>query len=224
MVAERLEKSFGVDIEKARIAGDTKVKDGKTYVWTEYAPGKFDWQISNKKTPVNSRVVNGNKKQQPTAVKVPKGIKLVDEDSWVEIYDKNGKKVKEEFFADLGFDPDEKWNEKDGNYDIKGGGKMVVTKEHNNREEVKKENKKKFLDYFKDYRYSATVPKTSDDWKKVVGSEVKLRNNKDDKDIKDIMVNGKNIGIVVGNDIFFNDIREKDKRQESEWDLFVKRK
>lgn len=129
MVQGRIEKSFGIDIEKARMAGDTKVKDGKTYVWTEYTPNKFDWRVVEKK----------NKKEQSTAaVKVPKGIKLVDEDSWVEIYDKNGKKIKEEYFVDLGFDPDEKWNEKDGNYDIKGGGKMVVPKESNSRKEVKK--------------------------------------------------------------------------------------
>lgn len=134
MVQERIEKSFGVDIEKARMTGDTKVKDGKTYVWTEYAPGKFDWQISKKKTTTNPASRKGEK-EQPTAaaVKVPRGIMMPDEDAWVEIYDKNGKKIKEEFFADLGFDPDEEWNEKDGNYDIKGGGKMVVPKEHNTR-------------------------------------------------------------------------------------------
>lgn len=134
MVQERIEKSFGVDIEKARMAGDTKVKDGKTYVWTEYAPGKFDWQIAKKKT--------SEKETTTAAVKVPRGIRMPDEDAYVVIYDKNGKKVKEEFFENLGFDPEEEWNEKDGNYDIKGGGKMVVPKEHNSREEVKKESKK----------------------------------------------------------------------------------
>lgn len=127
MVQERIEKSFGVDIEKARAAGDIS-SDGKK-VWTEYALGKFDWRVIKKKE---------GGKEKTTSVKVPKGIKLVDEDSWVEIYDKNGKKIKEEYFADLGFDPNEKWNEKDGNYDIKGGGKMVVPKEGNSREEAKK--------------------------------------------------------------------------------------
>lgn len=121
MVAERLEKSFGNDIEKARAAGDIS-SDGKK-VWTEYAPGKFDWRVIKKK----------EGKEKTASVKVPRGIMMPDEDAWVEIYDKNGKKIKEDFFEELGFDPDEEWNEKDGNYDIKGGGKMVVPKEHNTR-------------------------------------------------------------------------------------------
>jgi hypothetical protein len=123
MVAECLKKSFGADIEKARVAGDIS-SDGKK-VWTEYAPGKFDWRVIKKK----------EGKEKTASVKVPRGMQLQDEDAWVEIYDKNGKKIKEDFFEELGFDPDEKWNEKDGNYDIKGGGKMVVPKEGNERKD-----------------------------------------------------------------------------------------
>ena len=44
-------------ITKARVPGETKVKDGKTFVWTEYAPGKFDWQLdkNSKKKPLNKQ-------------------------------------------------------------------------------------------------------------------------------------------------------------------------
>jgi len=42
-VAENIEKSFENNIEKARQVGDIS-SDGKK-VWTEYAPGKFDWRV-----------------------------------------------------------------------------------------------------------------------------------------------------------------------------------
>lgn len=52
-------KAFGVtdqQIEKARNVGDVMVDyEGKTLVWTEYQPGKFDWHVVQK----NSYVVEG---------------------------------------------------------------------------------------------------------------------------------------------------------------------
>ena len=44
-----------LDIEKGRNPGDLFFANGKQYVWTEYAPGKFDWHVVNKK----SRVIQG---------------------------------------------------------------------------------------------------------------------------------------------------------------------
>lgn len=46
-------KSLGMselEIEKARNVGDIFNYNGKSYIWTEYAPGKFDWRIFNKKS------------------------------------------------------------------------------------------------------------------------------------------------------------------------------
>lgn len=52
-------KSFfdelGDDIQKARVVGDVINYNGKAYVWTEYAPGKFDWHVLNKQ----GKVVEG---------------------------------------------------------------------------------------------------------------------------------------------------------------------
>ena len=42
------------DIEKARMVGDVVTIDGKTYVWTEYSPGKFDWHVKK-----NNSIVKG---------------------------------------------------------------------------------------------------------------------------------------------------------------------
>jgi hypothetical protein len=63
-VLERnLQKSFGVDdeldIEKARMVGDITIWEGKAYVWTEYAPGKFDWHVFSPKNVVVGKGVNG---------------------------------------------------------------------------------------------------------------------------------------------------------------------
>jgi mRNA-degrading endonuclease RelE of RelBE toxin-antitoxin system len=48
-VVNNIQKSFEGDIEKAHVAGDTKVVNGKTLVYTEYAPNKFDWRVIKKK-------------------------------------------------------------------------------------------------------------------------------------------------------------------------------
>lgn len=55
-VLQNIRKSFGdEEFEKARMVGDVISQNGKTYVWTEYAPGKFDWHVQNKQ----SKVVEG---------------------------------------------------------------------------------------------------------------------------------------------------------------------
>lgn len=43
------------ELEKARNVGDILNYNGKTYVWTEYAPGKFDWHVVKS----NSSVIEG---------------------------------------------------------------------------------------------------------------------------------------------------------------------
>ena len=63
-IIENLEKAFGVDfggtpvgideallpfIEKAYHEGDLMLLDGKMHVYTQYAPGKFDWHVLNPK-------------------------------------------------------------------------------------------------------------------------------------------------------------------------------
>ena len=52
-VASQIEKSFGeeIDFEKAHNVGDVH-PNGK-WVWTEYAPGKFDWR--NKKKEIDKQ-------------------------------------------------------------------------------------------------------------------------------------------------------------------------
>ena len=58
--AEDILKSIECDLLfdellKAHNVGDLFFQNGKTYVWTEYAPGKFDWHVVNKK----SRIIQG---------------------------------------------------------------------------------------------------------------------------------------------------------------------
>ena len=40
-----LVKAYNEELEKARNVGDLFFRDGKTYIWTEYAPGKFEWLV-----------------------------------------------------------------------------------------------------------------------------------------------------------------------------------
>jgi len=58
--AECILKAIDTDIMfdeliKAHNVGDLFFQNGKTYVWTEYAPGKFDWHVLK-----NNRVVRGS--------------------------------------------------------------------------------------------------------------------------------------------------------------------
>ena len=56
-----LVKAYDEDLEKARNVGDLFFRDGKTYIWTEYAPGKFCWHVYNKKNKVEGKGINGVK-------------------------------------------------------------------------------------------------------------------------------------------------------------------
>lgn len=49
-----MEFALDIDLEKAHYVGDLFFQNGKTYMWTEFQPGKFDWRIVK-----NNRVVNG---------------------------------------------------------------------------------------------------------------------------------------------------------------------
>ena len=68
------------NIEKAdegRAVGETKQINGKTYIWTEYAPGKFDWHISEKRG--KQEQPQGNKQaKNPEAPNGPQGNKPAD--------------------------------------------------------------------------------------------------------------------------------------------------
>lgn len=59
-IERQISKGFGCDLEKARNVGDiTVAPDGKQYVWTEYAPGKYDWRVINKNKVVKGKGENG---------------------------------------------------------------------------------------------------------------------------------------------------------------------
>lgn len=47
------------EIEKAHNVGDLFFANGKQYVWTEYAPGKFDWHVVKNKKIVRGKGING---------------------------------------------------------------------------------------------------------------------------------------------------------------------
>ena len=51
-VAEQIQKGFSNadELMKALVPGTVRVVNGKTYVDTEYAPGKFDWRIVHTET------------------------------------------------------------------------------------------------------------------------------------------------------------------------------
>lgn len=60
-VLNNINKSFGfeIDLEKAHNAGDLFYVNGKTYVYTEYAPGKFDWHVLKKGNVTLGKGING---------------------------------------------------------------------------------------------------------------------------------------------------------------------
>lgn len=60
-VLNNINKSFGfeIDLEKAHNAGDLFYVNGKTYVYTEYAPGKFDWRVLKKGNVTLGKGING---------------------------------------------------------------------------------------------------------------------------------------------------------------------
>lgn len=59
-IERQIQQSFGYDLEKGQNVGDiTVAPDGKQYVWTEYAPGKFDWRVYNKTHIIKGKGING---------------------------------------------------------------------------------------------------------------------------------------------------------------------
>lgn len=57
--AELILKGCFDELEKAHNVGDLFFQNGKTYVWTEYRPGKFDWRIQKVKKIIRGKGVNG---------------------------------------------------------------------------------------------------------------------------------------------------------------------
>lgn len=47
------------DIEKGRNVGDLFFSNGKQYIWTEYAPGKFDWHVVKNNRVIQGKGING---------------------------------------------------------------------------------------------------------------------------------------------------------------------
>lgn len=55
-------KSIDTDgslFEKAHNVGDLFFRDGKTYIYTEYAPGKYDWHLVKTKKVIRGKGING---------------------------------------------------------------------------------------------------------------------------------------------------------------------
>lgn len=47
------------ELEKAHNVGDLFFANGKQYIWTEYAPGKFDWHVVKSKKVIRGNGING---------------------------------------------------------------------------------------------------------------------------------------------------------------------
>lgn len=59
-IERQIQQSFGCDLEKGQNVGDiTIAPDGRQYVWTEYAPGRFDWRLYNKTRIIKGKGING---------------------------------------------------------------------------------------------------------------------------------------------------------------------
>lgn len=58
--AELILKGYFDELEKAHNVGDLFFQNGKTYVWTEYKPGKYDWREMKTKKVVKGKGVSGN--------------------------------------------------------------------------------------------------------------------------------------------------------------------
>lgn len=57
--AELILKGIFDELEKAHNVGDLFFQNGKTYVWTEYKPGKYDWHIMKTKKIIQGKGING---------------------------------------------------------------------------------------------------------------------------------------------------------------------
>ena len=58
--AELILKGYFDELEKAHNVGDLFFQNGKTYVWTEYKPGKFDWREMKTKKVVRGEGIKGS--------------------------------------------------------------------------------------------------------------------------------------------------------------------
>lgn len=66
------------------------------------------------------------RKETKSTPKIPKGKRISTDDDLVEVYDNNGKKIYSGIFDDCPYKYyGIKWNQKDGNYDLPSGYKMV---------------------------------------------------------------------------------------------------
>ena len=52
-------KAFEEELEKAHNVGDLFFSNGKTYVWTEYASGKYDWHVVKTNKVIRGKGING---------------------------------------------------------------------------------------------------------------------------------------------------------------------
>lgn len=94
------------ELEKAYHEGDVLFVNGKTYVYTQYLPGKYDWHIFNKK----SRAING------TGYKGMHGIKAITK-LYEDISSKTGQNYTDPQKFCLRRSPNGHWRlDYDGNY------------------------------------------------------------------------------------------------------------
>ena len=71
----------------------------------------------------------GTERLQQKLVKVPKGKRLNYDDDEIVVYDDKGREVEHDIYDNSVYKgEDMRWNERDGNYDLRHGYKMVVRK------------------------------------------------------------------------------------------------
>lgn len=71
----------------------------------------------------------GTERVQQKLVKVPKGKRLSYDDDEIVVYDDKGREVERDIYDNSVYKgEDMRWNERDGNYDLRHGYKMVVRK------------------------------------------------------------------------------------------------
>lgn len=69
----------------------------------------------------------GTERLRQVIVKVPKGGHLNYDDDEISVYDDKGREVERGIYDDSSYKgEDMKWNERDGNYDLRHGYKLVV--------------------------------------------------------------------------------------------------
>lgn len=131
--SDLLDKSEENEFEKAKHQDGDIHPNGK-WVWRQSANGgKGDWRVvspskrsggSSKTTSTKTTASKTN--SSDSKKKVPSGKKVSFDDDIVAVYDDKGKKV---YQGMLDYSPyrldDSKWNEKDKNYDLPKGYKMV---------------------------------------------------------------------------------------------------